>query len=234
MKYIIMECHVSYAVLLDEGGRFWKAANRQYQIGQTVEDPVLMKESDTVKKMKMRAAMGIAVAAACFLLVFTGYYRDYMVMETAVCLTINPSVRMELNRKGQVMNVAGLNEDGRKLLEGYSPASKDRLSVTKELIGRAVEMGYLSAGGMVVVDIDAPEEAIFQRYGVELRKELAEYLEDTLAVEIQIVKHEDETGKSSVKPEETVPSAPKTVQIKKSNQSLRCSRRMIRCRNNQG
>lgn len=42
MKYIVMECHFSYAVLLDENGKFLKAANRNYQVGQTVTDPVLV------------------------------------------------------------------------------------------------------------------------------------------------------------------------------------------------
>ena len=37
-----MECHFSYAVLLDEDGKFLKAANRSYQVGQTVYDPVLV------------------------------------------------------------------------------------------------------------------------------------------------------------------------------------------------
>ena len=42
MKYMVMECHTGYAVLLDEEGRFWKAANLHYQVGETVEDPVRM------------------------------------------------------------------------------------------------------------------------------------------------------------------------------------------------
>ena len=205
MKYIIMECHSSYAVLLDEKGRFWKAANLRYQIGQTVEDPVLMKEPGMGKKIKQRAVMGIAAAAACFLLAFTGYYRDYMVRDASICLTINPSVRMELNRKGQVMAVAGVNEDGRKLLEGYRQGSRDRLAVTEELIERAIEAGYLSAGGKIVLDIDAPEEAVFQKYGVELRMGLTEYLTDTLEVEIEIIRHNPAAKKVQELPEEEMP-----------------------------
>ena len=42
MKYIVMECHFSYAILLDEEGRFLKAAYRGYQVGQSVYDPVLV------------------------------------------------------------------------------------------------------------------------------------------------------------------------------------------------
>ena len=43
MNYMVMECHPSYAVLLDEEGRFLKAANLHYKTGQIVHDPVLMK-----------------------------------------------------------------------------------------------------------------------------------------------------------------------------------------------
>lgn len=37
MKYLIMECHMAYAVVLDEDGSFLKAANMDYEVGQTVD-----------------------------------------------------------------------------------------------------------------------------------------------------------------------------------------------------
>lgn len=43
MNYLVMECHPGYAILLDEEGRFLKAANLHYKVGQTVRDPVLMR-----------------------------------------------------------------------------------------------------------------------------------------------------------------------------------------------
>ena len=36
MKYLVMECHPAYAVVLDEKGRFLKVANLNYEPGQTV------------------------------------------------------------------------------------------------------------------------------------------------------------------------------------------------------
>ena len=36
MNYLVMETHPAYAVVLDEGGRFLKAANLRYQVGDTV------------------------------------------------------------------------------------------------------------------------------------------------------------------------------------------------------
>ena len=67
MNYMVMECHPSYAVLLDEEGRFLKAANLHYETGQVVHDPVLMKEEHAKQRNLMRwARSGMAAAAACF------------------------------------------------------------------------------------------------------------------------------------------------------------------------
>ena len=48
MSYLVMECHPGYAVLLDEEGRFLKAANLRYETGQTVYDPCLLYTSRCV------------------------------------------------------------------------------------------------------------------------------------------------------------------------------------------
>ena len=38
MTYLVMETHPAYAVLLDEKGRYLKAANMRYQVGDTVQN----------------------------------------------------------------------------------------------------------------------------------------------------------------------------------------------------
>ena len=40
MKYLVMETHPAYAVVLDEEGRFLKAANLQYQVFSMAIDPL--------------------------------------------------------------------------------------------------------------------------------------------------------------------------------------------------
>ena len=120
MKYLVMECHPGYAVLLDEDGRFLKAANLQYEIGQTVYDPVLMKETPEKQRHTVRwINSGIAAIAACILLFFgIGYYQNYIQLYSSIYLTINPQVQMDLNRQGTVVELTGTNGDGKKLLEG--------------------------------------------------------------------------------------------------------------------
>ena len=193
MKYMVMECHPGYAVLLDEEGRFRKAANLRYEVGQTVEAPFLMKERQpglSILPGKRWISAAAAMAACAFLFFGFRYYQNYMYPYSSIYLTINPEVLMELNRQGNVVRLSGTNEDGRKLLEGYSGRGKDKLTVADELIDRAIDMGFLSEGGQVSFYIDAPDEALFQEYGVELRTEITEHLDGRITITLEIMDSE--------------------------------------------
>lgn len=198
MRYLVMECHPSYAVLLDEEGRFLKAANLRYEMGQTVYAPVLMKETPKRQRHTMRWISSIAAAAACFLLFFgISHYQNYLQPYSSIYLTINPEVQMDLNRRGIVVKLSGANEDGEILLEGYDGKGKDKVTVADELIDRAIEMGFLSEGGKVSFSIDSPDEALFQEYGTELRTKVTEHLDGRITITIEIVKHKDGQGQEN-------------------------------------
>ena len=183
-----MECHTGYAVLLDEEGRFCRAANPGYEVGQTVEDPVLMREEKKKTRHAARRISGLVAAAACFLIFFGFgyYYPNYVETYSSVFLTINPEIQMDLNRRGTVVELTGTNEDGEVLLDGYDGRGKDKVTVADELIDRAIDMGFLSEGGQVSFSIDAPDEFLFQEYGTELRSGVEEYLNGRLFVIIEI------------------------------------------------
>ena len=208
MSYLVMECHPGYVVLLDEEGRFLKAANLRYEVGQTVYDPVLMKETAERQRHTMRwISSGIAAIAACFLLFFgIHYYQKYLQPYSSIYLTINPTVQMDLNRQGTVVRLTGINEDGKALLEGYDSKGKDKVTVADELIDRAIEMGFLSEGGQVSFSIDSPDDALFQEYGTELRTKVTEHLDGRITITIEITNHQDGQGQES--PENSSSSTP--------------------------
>ena len=219
MKYMVMECHTGYAVLLDEEGRFWKAADLHYEVGQTVENPVLMKQPQPSSRRRITRLVSstVTAAAACLFLIFGfSYYQNYLRIYSSIYLSINPEVQMDLNRYGNVVRLTGTNEDGAKLLEGYNGRGKDKLTVADELIDRAIEMGFLSEGGQVSFFIDSPEDALFQEYGTELRTEINEHLDGRITITIEIVNYqntpetESSTSESSVSetaaPQSTAPS----------------------------
>ena len=211
MKYMVMECHTGYAVLLDEEGRFWKAADLHYEVGQTVENPVLMKQPQPSSRRRITRLVSstVTAAAACLFLIFGfSYYQNYLRIYSSIYLSINPEVQMDLNRYGNVVRLTGTNEDGAKLLEGYNGRGKDKLTVADELIDRAIEMGFLSEGGQVSFFIDSPEDALFQEYGTELRTEINEHLDGRITITIEIVNYQNtpET-ESSVSETAAPPSA---------------------------
>ena len=188
MKYLVMECHPGYAVLLDEEGRFLKAANLHYEVGQTVQSPVLMREKPYGRRRGRWIASGIMAAAAACLLLFFGvtYYQNNILTYSSIYLTINPEIQMDLNRKGMVVELTGTNEDGKELLEGYDGRGKDKITVSDELIDRAIEMGFLSEGGMVSFSIDSPDDALYQEYGKELMENVTEYLDGRITITIEV------------------------------------------------
>ena len=211
MKYMVMECHTGYAVLLDEEGRFWKAADLHYEVGQTVENPLLMKQPQPSGRRRITRLVSstVAAVAACLFLFFGfGYYQNYLRIYSSIYLSINPEVQMDLNRYGNVVRLTGTNEDGAKLLEGYNGRGKDKLTVADELIDRAIEMGFLSEGGQVSFFIDSPDDALFQEYGTELRTEINEHLDGRITITIEIVNYQNtpET-ESSVSETAAPPSA---------------------------
>ena len=203
MKYIVMECRPSYAIVLDEEGRFLRTANLRYEVGQTVEHVVLMREQKALS-VRLRVLAGAAgAAAACLALTLgAGYYQTYVRTYSHIYMSINPDVQMDLNRKGTVVGLSGMNADGQALLADYDGKGKDKTLVADELIDRALDMGFLTAGGQVAFLIDAPEEEIFEAYGIELRTQVGKQLEGSVPFDIVIMEYEGEM------PEETPEAAP--------------------------
>lgn len=180
MKYLVMESANSYAVLLDEQGRFVTSANLGYEIGDTVTNPVILLDKPLEKvegrsKVTNRVLTAIVAIAAMILLVFgISYYQQTIKPYTSIYMAINPEVEMVLNKSGKVIDVTGTNEDGRTIVESYDYKGKNKSLITNELVSRAIEMGYLAEGGYVSIAIDTPDEALFEQYGIDLRRDLEE------------------------------------------------------------
>ena len=104
MNYLVLETHPAYAVLLDERGRFVKAANRGYRVGDRVQDPVLLQAAGRAVPFRFAAAGGaLAGLAACFCLVFFGYYQPNFTAYGTLRLQINPEVELALSRTDRGM-----------------------------------------------------------------------------------------------------------------------------------
>ena len=189
MKYIVMECHPGYAVVLDEHGRFLKAANRNYEIGQTVTEIIAMRPpaSQSIRKKITRWTYTAMAAAACLMIMITSLV--YLVPYGSVYMSINPEVRIDVNRQDRVVGLSGVNDDGGDLIEGYRFRQKELDLVMDELVDRAIGMGYLHEGGKITLTLDG--DSWSEEYSNALSENLSRYLEEKLSVTIEITGSED-------------------------------------------
>ena len=182
MKYLVMETHPAYAVVLDERGRFLKTANLHYQVGQTVQDVVELRLPPARRPVWLRAAVAAAALAACLCLGFFGYYRPNFTPYGTLRIQINPDVEMTLSRSGRVLDLKGLNADGAALVSGFAYQGMDREDAASELVARAIVMGYLTDGGTVSVSV-ASEDADWQAHEAEeIWEELDEHYGSTIRI----------------------------------------------------
>ena len=184
MNYLVMEVHPAYAVVLDEEGRFLKAANLHYQVGDTVRDIVELRRPKEKRPALWKPLSGVAGLAACLCIVFFGYYQPNFVPYGALRIQINPDVELTLSRTDRVLELEGLNADGQSLIAGYDYGGKDREDVTEELVERAIDLGYLSGGETVSITVTSADADWQAREEQAAREDLEERYGETIVIQI--------------------------------------------------
>ena len=184
MKYLVMETHPAYAVVLDEEGRFLKAANLHYQVGDTVQTIVELQQPKPRSPALWKPLSGLAAAAACFCLVFFGYYQPNYTAYGTLRIQINPDVEMTVSRTDRVLDLEGLNEDGRDLIDGYSYQGKNRETAAGELVERAIDMGYLADGDTISVTVHSDDADWQAREEAQVQAQLEERYGATIVIQL--------------------------------------------------
>lgn len=180
MNYLVLETHPAYVVVLDEQGRFLKAANQNYQVGQQLGQIIPFRQPKPEISWVKKSMASLAGLAACLCLVLGGYFGYYQPNFTAygsLLVEINPQVELTLSQTHRVLNLGAQNEDGQVLIEGYDYQNKDGDTVVEELVTRAMELGFLSNGESVTLTVqgqdadwnrqqeDSARSALESRYG---------------------------------------------------------------------
>ena len=184
MKYLVMETHPAYAVVLDEEGRFLKAANLHYRVGDTVQTIVELRQAKPRSPALWKPLSGLAAAAACLCLVFFGYYQPNYTAYGTLRIQINPDVEMTVSRTDRVLDLEGLNADGEDLIEGYDYRGKDRETAAGELVERAIDMGYLSDGDTISVTVRSDDADWQAREEAQIQAQLEERYGATIVIQL--------------------------------------------------
>ena len=208
MKYLVMETHPAYAVVLDEDGRFLKAANLRYQVGDTVQDIVELRTPQKKVVPAWKPLSGLAAAAACLCLVFFGWYQPNYTAYGTLRIQINPDVEMTVSRTDRVLDLEGLNDDGEDLIEGYSYQGKDRETAANELVERAIDMGYLSDGETVSITVSSTDADWQAREETQVRAQLEARYGETIVIRLGSDPAPEVTPPQTDPPEIVIPVTP--------------------------
>ena len=208
MKYLVMEVHPAYAVVLDEDGRFLKAANLRYQVGDTVQDIVELRTPQKKVVPAWKPLAGLAAAAACLCLVFFGWYQPNYTAYGTLRIQINPDVEMTVSRTDRVLDLEGLNADGEDLIEEYDYQGKDRETAANELVERAIDMGYLSDGETVSITVSSTDADWQAREETQVRAQLEARYGETIVIRLGSDPAPEVTPPQADPPEIVIPVTP--------------------------
>lgn len=178
--YLVMEAHAAYVILMDNEGRFLKAANCGYERGDRIDDAILLRYPSDMRGRRRRILRIAAGMAACIALMVLGawQYRYIFVPYGTIRMEINPGVEMEISRSGRVVDLSGTNTDGEKLVEGYDYSGKDRYEVADDLADLAVEREFLKEGGQITLTAGNGSAQWMEDTEQGMRNELEEHLKD--------------------------------------------------------
>ena len=210
MKYLVMETHLAFAVVLDENGSFMKVANLRYETGQVVTEVFPMQTTkeregdkdiddgvsgtdelrETAVKSKRRqgsALRYLAAAAGLAVMVTAGsVYRTEFMTWGSVYMSINPDICINVNSRDRVISLEPLNDDGKELISGYSHKNKDLDRVVDEISDRAIDQGYLSDGGTIRLDLSSDHGDWSSEHGKSLGEGLRDHISERISVTIEI------------------------------------------------
>lgn len=95
-------------------------------------------------QVPIRRRAFLPALTCCIVLLFFGWFWQYRMVETTVFLDVNPSIQITANRRDRVLEVTGLNADGRSLIEGRVFSGLPLPTVLGQLADTLAQRDYLT------------------------------------------------------------------------------------------
>ena len=163
-----------------------------------------------MEKKKNRSFAGFAAVAAVFVLLIAGIFiaknNGFGItnnsLAAVVSFDVNPSIELKVDNEEDVISVKGLNDDGKKVLEGMDLEDTDLEVAVNAIIGSMLKHGYinemansilLSVSGVEGYDADALETKLSNEVNA-LLKNGAVLSQNVSNADDKLVKLADEYG----------------------------------------
>lgn len=153
-----------------------------------------------IQRDKQTKTVSIVLCACLLLSVFVGggaiLNGAFAAEEYRVLLDINPSIEISIDENDNVKDVAGLNDDGSKVLEGVKIKGESTDEALKSVISEVVDLGYISEeANSVLVSIEGVDENKSEKIREEITNSISQSLtEKSLdgAIIVQVIPSDNE------------------------------------------
>lgn len=123
-------------------------------------DAWFLQEPEQKPRTVYHALRWAGLAAACFALVFFGWFQSWRAADATVYLDVNPSLTLEVNRLGKVVSAKADNEDGRIVLDDMDLRGADVDVAMNAILGSMVKQGFLSqTENTLLISVSGKNEA---------------------------------------------------------------------------
>lgn len=99
-----------------------------------------------------------------------------------ISIDVNPSIEMSYNRLNKVVAIQGVNQDGRRILDGHKLVGQNVDDAIEEIVEALLSKGYLTQEGSKILfsaDDSTSSQALLTRVKYEVVYWLKEYYENT-------------------------------------------------------
>ena len=187
MKILIVEINDDISTVLNDEGEFMDVPTQDgWQCGMELDyEPVKAEKTNTeersgkVKNFSFKRIMAIAAAVIACLGIAVGiqlFYSNINTVTTYVEVSINPAIRISVNKNRKIIGIDGINNDGTELVSKLNNTSRlsDELA---QIINQAVDDGYFAGGNKQVSIIVADDDTV---QAEQIEKELLEITANVL------------------------------------------------------
>ena len=149
-KGVVLSVHKRYITILTPQGEFVRSIrqNRSYEIGEEIhfipaENPLKGYLSFLHVPPKKVAAISVLLACILFLSIITPRFSNEV--SAYMTIDVNPSIELGMNDELEVVELTGLNADGKLVIGKLKQwKNKDLSIVAKNIVLKTKELGYLN------------------------------------------------------------------------------------------
>ena len=154
MKGIVLEIKKGRCVVMKKDKTFVEIRDRNYKIGQEIEI-----KKFSYSKYAAAACIALFLSTSSFL-----GYNAYSTPTSYIYMDINPSIRLDLNRFGRVIDIVALNKDAEDMIANHNISKGSADKCMAEIIDVCKEYKYINeTNGDVSVSVRTDSNKIENR-----------------------------------------------------------------------